>query len=47
MENSQSSDNTGSFIRETMRSLMVNLPGKNMYTYGNNVKKIFEELKKT
>jgi hypothetical protein len=47
MENNKSSENTNSFIREKMRNIMINLPGRNMYAYGKNVKIIFEELKKT
>lgn len=45
-ENNKTSK-TESTIKNTMKNIMINLPGKNFYTYGNNVKKIFEELKKT
>jgi len=38
---------TESRIKSAMKNIMINLPGRDMYTYGNNVKKIFEELKKT
>ena len=38
---------TESSIKAAMKNIMINLPGKNSYNYGNNVKKIFEELKKT
>jgi hypothetical protein len=41
------SGKTDSTIKNTMKNLMINLPGKNFYNFGNNVKKIFEELKKT
>jgi hypothetical protein len=34
-------------IKSAMKNIMINLPGSNFYNYGNNVKKIFEELKKT
>lgn len=40
-------NNKDSAYKYAIKSLMVNLPGRNMYTYGKNVKKIFEELKKT
>ena len=34
-------------IKSFIRNCIVNLPGKNSYTHGKNVKKIFDELKKT
>lgn len=38
---------TESSIKGAMKNIMINLPGRNFYNYGNNVKKIFDELKKT
>jgi hypothetical protein len=40
-------DKEDSYIKSFIRNCMVNLPGKNSYAYGKNVKKIFDELKKT
>lgn len=34
-------------VKNFIKNVMINLPGKNFYSYGKKIKKIFEELKKT
>lgn len=45
--NNNKTSKTESSIKGAMKNIMINLPGRNFYNYGSNVKKIFEELKKT
>lgn len=34
-------------VKNFIKNVIINLPGKNFYSYGKKIKKIFEELKKT
>lgn len=47
IDNNNTENKENSNIKSLIRNFMTNLPGKNSYTYGKNVKKIFDELKKT
>lgn len=46
-ENNKKTSKTETNIKSAMKNVMMNLPGKDFFTYGDNVKRIFEELKKT
>ena len=47
MDNNNTGNKENSNVNSFIRNFMVNLPGKNSYTYGKNIKKIFDELRKT